>query len=126
MYVYTCVRPTLRRRSVHMLEYTSSRTMNALSLIQVILLGANDAKFVYPWSSSEFTADYLDLIQSFRALESNPKIFICTPTVLLPWYASTKVNSTLVNVVYPQLIPEIAKLANATVIDLFAALGGTG
>ena len=122
VFVYICI------YTIYLFEYFVANVVfsDTLSLLQVILLGANDAKFVYPWSSSEFTADYLDLIQSFRALESNPKIFICTPTVLLPWYASTKVNSTLVNVVYPELIPEIAKLGNATVIDLFAALGGTG
>ena len=108
-------------------EYKSALSLHRTTAsIVIILLGANDAKYAYSWNETEFIVDYLDLIHSFRALESKPKIYLCIPTVILPWYASTKVNSTLINVVYPQLIPEIARISNSSYIDLFSALGGNG
>ena len=47
--------------------------------VVVIMLGANDANPVNWPKSGEFKEDYRWLIQQFRALPSNPRVFICRP-----------------------------------------------
>ena len=94
--------------------------------ITIIMLGANDAKFMYGFNEAEFVSDYVSLVDSFRSLNPHIRVYICIPTVILPRYASIKVNSTIINGIYPSLLPIIAKRTNTILIDTFAALGGTG
>ena len=47
--------------------------------IVILQIGSNDSK-PYNWKDSEtFKADYQTLLDSYKNLSSNPKIFICTP-----------------------------------------------
>lgn len=94
--------------------------------IIIILFGANDAKYAFNWNEQEFTADYIALVDIFKSLPSHPVIYLGIPTVLLPWYASTKVNSTIINGEYPIIIPRMAKLLNVHIIDFYSSVGGTG
>jgi lysophospholipase L1-like esterase len=45
----------------------------------VIMLGTNDTKPQNWKHEAEFVADYTELVKSFQALESKPKVFICHP-----------------------------------------------
>ena len=47
--------------------------------IVIIKLGTNDTKAINWQYKNEFIPDYLSLINSFRKLKSQPKIFICKP-----------------------------------------------
>ena len=88
--------------------------------IVVILLGSNDSK-PYNWQYKDnFVADYTALITSYRALESNPQIWIAYPPPAFPGFAGIS-NS----VIRDEMIPLIASVAQATgvgVIDLYSVL----
>ena len=47
--------------------------------VVVILLGANDSK-ENNWNKSAFIADYSEIIQSYLALDSSPKVYAIVPT----------------------------------------------
>lgn len=87
--------------------------------IVVIMLGTNDSK-PQNWGPEEkqlYKKDYLEMIKMFKALKSNPKIFICDP----PPAFSTRwgINDTIItNEVIP-VIDTIAKQEDLTVIDLY-------
>ena len=106
-------------------EYESALQLSHPDII-IILFGANDAKYAFHWNEKEFTTDYIALVETFNSLSSKPIIYLGIPTVLLPWYASTKVNATVINGEYPVLIPHIAQQLGLQVIDFFASVGGTG
>ena len=106
-------------------EYRQSLTQINASIV-IILLGSNDARYSSNWIENSFVNDYIELINTYKVLPNKPKIYLCVPPPLLPWYASTKVNSTIINIVYPQLIPQIAVKVNAEIIDVYRTLGGNG
>jgi len=88
--------------------------------VVIIKLGTNDSKpqnWVY---KDEFISDYLDLIDSFAGLPSNPEIWICKP---VPVYAELAgiTNPIVQNEIIP-LIDEIAQQRDVQVIDLYTAL----
>ncbi len=47
--------------------------------IVVIMLGTNDTKPQNWKFEAEFDADYRELVKSFQALKSKPKVFVCRP-----------------------------------------------
>jgi lysophospholipase L1-like esterase len=47
--------------------------------VVIIMLGTNDTKPQNWKHEAEFVADYSELVKSFQALESKPKVFICRP-----------------------------------------------
>ncbi len=104
-------------------QYSTALTSSDVAAV-VLQLGSNDALYFQHWEEGRFTADYLDLIHSLQGVDGHPKVFICIPTPLLPRFASTKVNSTVINFIYPQLLPAIATQAQVEVIDLFRPFGG--
>jgi sialate O-acetylesterase len=56
--------------------------------IVIIDLGINDTGLkVWPFFKDDFTSDYIDLIDRFRALDSKPEIWICTMT---PYFNQSK------------------------------------
>lgn len=105
-------------------EYTSLATFKDVSVV-VLLLGANDALYHNKFNEDTFTRDYLELIDYLHNLDGQPVVFICIPTVLLPRYSSTKVNSTVTNWIYPHLFPKLAERSkHAKLINLYTAVGG--
>jgi sialate O-acetylesterase len=105
-------------------EYASLATFKDVSVV-VLLLGANDALYHNKFNEDTFTRDYLELIDYLHILDGHPVIFICIPTVLLPRYSSTKVNSTVTNWIYPHLFPKLAERSkHAKLINLYTAVGG--
>jgi lysophospholipase L1-like esterase len=90
--------------------------------IVIIMLGTNDTKKQNWVHIDEFTADYKDLIETFKKLPSAPKIYICRPN---PVYGAGNYGITEANL--EQEIPLIDKIAadeGVGLIDMHAALAG--
>ena len=47
--------------------------------VVIIMLGTNDTKPQNWKHEAEFVADYTELVKSFQALESKPKVYVCKP-----------------------------------------------
>jgi len=47
--------------------------------VVIIMLGTNDTKPQNWKHEAEFTSDYTDLVKSFQALPSKPRIYVCRP-----------------------------------------------
>jgi len=81
--------------------------------IVVIKLGTNDSKG-YVWKfKDDFQKDYKQMIDSLKALPSNPKIYICTPITGQneKWGITDKV-------ITEEVIPEIQKVAKKNKVEL--------
>jgi len=107
---------------------TYTAAMASEPAIVTIMLGTNDAKnfnwFGVQQQGDSYVADFLDMIGKFQALPTKPQVYIMTPPPLYP-PDPYDMNQTVINVLFPVLIPSIAKSAgNVSVIDVFDALGG--
>jgi len=90
--------------------------------IVVIKLGTNDSKPQNWKYKGDFIDEYLEFIQSFSSLPSQPKIYICLP---VPVYKDA--FSITEGVVKGGVIPRVeqtAKEAKLKTIDLYKALSG--
>ena len=90
--------------------------------VVVIMLGTNDTKPQNWKFKDEFVGDYKALVQSFQALPSKPKVFICRP-VPVPEPGNYGINEKGVQEEIPML-DGLAKELNTGVIDMHAALEG--
>ena len=76
-----------------------------------------------------FAQDYLSMINLVRTLGTTPgvppTIYVAAPPPLMQ-HGSIGANQTVINSVYPALVPMIAAAANVSTvpISIFAALGG--
>lgn len=71
-----------------------------------------------------YTVDYLNMIATFQALPSKPKIYVALPPPLFSPYPY-QMNSTVINVTFPVLLPAIASAGGAAgVIDVYTAMKG--
>lgn len=72
-----------------------------------MFIGTNDCKAVN-WNLENFKRDYVELCKSFRDMPSKPDVFVVRPP---PVYKDGfgAVNTTLTNVVMPNLIRPLAK-----------------
>jgi len=115
--------------------------------IIVIMLGTNDAKDPGDggpnnWhdncgpslsnislANCTFAQDYLSMIELVRTLgpdaNTPPIIYVAAPPPLMQ-HGSIGANQTVINSVYPDLVPIIAQTANLTTvpISIYSALGG--
>jgi len=81
-------------------------------------------------ANCSFAQDYLAMIEVIRTLGTNgpsspPAIFVAIPAPLMQ-HGSIGANQTVINSVYPALVPLIAQAANVTTvpISIYAGLGG--
>ncbi len=100
----------------------------------VINLGANDskhpndgsigdAKAVNNWQySSNYVADYEELIAAFRKASPAVKVYVCLPTPDYP--GRWGINDKTIRLEMIPMIRQIAKDSNASIIDLYTALSG--
>ncbi|MBN1515671.1 hypothetical protein JXA32_03780 [Candidatus Sumerlaeota bacterium] len=88
----------------------------------IIMLGTNDSKPENWKNKDKFVPNYIELIDSFQQLESQPTVWICYPVPAYPgrWGITDKV---IKEEVMP-LIDEAAVKTNVKVIDLHEALSG--
>jgi acyl-CoA thioesterase I len=91
--------------------------------IIIIKLGTNDTK-PQNWNSENYKNDYQALIDTFKTISTNPKIYLCYPVPVFKtkWGIN---DSTVVHGVIP-VIAEIAKKNNLPVIDLYHSMGNQG
>jgi hypothetical protein len=111
----------------------------------VIILGTNDAKDAVDggppnWvcgddlsnitvQSCRFSQDYLSFIDLVRTLgpdaNTPPKIYVAAPPPLMA-HGSIGANQTVINTVYPTLVPLIAQAANVSTVPIsaYAGMGG--
>ena len=88
--------------------------------VVLIKLGTNDSKPQNWKHKKDYVSDYVELIESFRKLESKPEVFICYPVPAYPgrWGITDKVMKEEVM----PLIDKVADQAGVRIIDLYAAL----
>lgn len=96
---------------------------NALKMepdVVVIMLGTNDTKPQNWKFESEFSDDYKELVKSFQALSSKPKVWVCLP-VPVPGKGNYGINEENVQKEIPR-IEALAKELGCGIIDMHAAL----
>ena len=111
--------------------------MSSLPHIVIVQFGTNDVSSPC-WDEKVFIEDYCELISKFKALPSQPTVYINIPTAVYfsqadtvqgdeaEQQSSTRSDNIIsrVNVLLPTIVRKVAALTNSTVIDLFTAMGG--
>jgi sialate O-acetylesterase len=93
--------------------------------IVIIHLGWNDTKIRNWWKyGDEFITDYGEMIDTFVALKSKPKVMLCRPTRIFD-IIDTMNDSTLIVGVLPN-IDSLGVRKNLETIDLYQILGQRG
>lgn len=98
---------------------------NALSFkpdVVIIMLGTNDTKPQNWKFEDEFVPDYTELVKSFLALESKPRVYVCRPCPV-PGAGNYGINEAGVQQQIPR-VDALAKELKLGVIDMHAALDG--
>lgn len=91
--------------------------------VVIIKLGTNDTNQKdWPSHKKEFLSDYLELIRTFRELETRPRIYLCLP---VPLFRDRGKNYDTDKILTEEVIPKIRAVARKThvpVIDLYTEL----
>jgi acyl-CoA thioesterase I len=88
--------------------------------VVIIMLGTNDTKPQNWQFKREFFRDYTELVKSFQALESKPRIYVCRPCpVPEPGNFGINEKNTVEAI---KIIDRLAKAMNLGVIDMHQAL----
>lgn len=88
--------------------------------VVVIMLGTNDSKPQNWKFEAEFIPDYKELVKSFQALESKPRVYVCRPCPV-PEPGNFGINETAVKEEIKRLDAMAAEM-KLGVIDMHAAL----
>ena len=88
--------------------------------VVIIMLGTNDTKPQNWKHEAEFVADYTELVKSFLALESKPRVYVCRPCPV-PEPGNFGINETNVAEEIKR-IDALAAEMKLGVIDMHAAL----
>jgi len=101
-------------------EAKYQQALEMLPQVVVIMLGTNDSK-PHNWThEADFVGDYRELVKSFQALSSKPKVFVCRPCPV-PGAGNFGINEENVQKIIARLDP-LAKELQCEVIDMHAAL----
>ncbi len=90
--------------------------------VVIIKLGTNDSKEQNWKYKADYTKDLQSMIDTFKSLPSNPKIYLCYPSKA--YMAGNSIND---NIISKEIIPMIAKVAKKNklpIIDLHSAMDG--
>lgn len=88
--------------------------------VVIIMLGTNDTKPQNWKFEKEFVADYTELVKSFQALSSKPRIYVCRPCPV-PEPGNFGINEKNLKE-WIKRIDKLAKEMDLGVIDMHAAL----
>lgn len=90
--------------------------------IVIIKLGTNDTKASNWKHKADFVPNYVEMVETFQALDGKPTVWICYPVPVFPerWGVNDK---TLKGEVIP-LIGNVAEKTGVHVIDLYQPLSG--
>jgi lysophospholipase L1-like esterase len=87
--------------------------------VVVIKLGTNDCK-PFNWThKQQFKADYCELVDQFRNLDTRPKVWLCFP---VPAYREGEIRRSRIRDEVIPLIAEVSRETGAAIIDLHTAL----
>jgi len=103
--------------------WTETAYQNALASapdVVIIMLGTNDTKPQNWKFESEFVADYTELVKSFRALASKPRVYVCRPCPV-PEPGAYGINEKNLQE-WITRVDKMAKDMNLGVIDMHKAL----
>ena len=90
--------------------------------IVVIKLGTNDSKS-FNWKyKADFTKDLQTMVDAFKALPAQPKIYLCYPSKA--YQTGDNINDDIISKQIIPMIKKVAKKNNLSVIDLHAAMDG--
>ena len=90
--------------------------------IVVIKLGTNDSKS-FNWKHKEdFTKDLQTMVDAFKALPAQPKIYLCYPSK--SYRTGDNINDDIISKEIIPMIKKVAKKNHLPVIDLHAAMDG--
>jgi len=113
---------TLLKKGDH--PYWSEKAyQDALAMVPdvvIIMLGTNDTKPQNWKFESEFVADYTELVKSFQALPSKPRVYVCRPCPV-PEPGNFGINEKNLQE-WIKRIDAMAKDMNLGVIDMHKAL----
>ncbi len=97
----------------------------------IIKLGTNDTKrrrFKDPKDKARFDASYtaasLEMIKTFRGLESKPKVYICYPVPVFKSMGAINEKSIVEDII--PLVTAVSRKTGTPIIDLYKALKGKG
>ena len=88
--------------------------------VVIILLGANDTKPQNWVHVSGFLQDYTDLVKTFQALPSHPKVYVCRPCPV-PEPGNYGINETNIREEI-KMVDQVARNLQLPVIDLHGTL----
>jgi alpha-L-fucosidase 2 len=91
--------------------------------IIIIKLGTNDTK-PQNWHADKYEKDYQALIDTFKTISSNPKIYVCLPVPVFKtkWGIN---DSTVVHGIIP-ILEKLAQKNKLRVIDLYHGMNNQG
>lgn len=90
--------------------------------IVVIKLGTNDSKS-FNWKYKEdFTKDLQTMVDAFKALPAQPKIYLCYPSK--SYRTGDNINDDIISKEIIPMIKKVAKKNHFPIIDLHAAMDG--
>ncbi len=89
--------------------------------IVIIMLGTNDAQPNLEKLNTSFVGDYLNLITSFRALSSHPKIWVALPPPIFSAQSGKLDPEYFKNTIISD-IKQVANLTNLKIIDVYSAV----
>lgn len=90
--------------------------------VVIIKLGTNDSKS-FNWKyKADFMKDTQTMIDAFKAVPSQPKIYLCFPSKV--YQAGEGINDDIITKEIIPMIKKVAKKNNLSVIDLHTAMDG--
>ena len=90
--------------------------------VVVIKLGTNDSKSFNWKHKADFTKDMQTMIDAFKALPAQPKIYLCYPSKA--YQANESINDDIISKEIIPMIKKVAKKNKLDVIDLHTAMDG--
>lgn len=91
--------------------------------IIIIQLGTNDTK-TQNWDAPSFAKDYQALIDTFKTIQSKPKIYVCLPVPV--FHTKWTINDSVMTEGVIPIIKKIAEENNLSIIDLHQKMRGQG
>ncbi len=86
--------------------------------VVIIKLGTNDSK--NHWNPSDFETDYSEMLDTFAALDTKPRIWVCLP---VPAYQDRwQIRDSIITTEVIPIIKKVTEDKGVPVIDLYAPL----
>ena len=89
--------------------------------IVILMMGTNDAQPSLHQFNTTFVSDYMQMVDAFQSLESNPKIWIVLPPPIFGTKGGTISPEYYAQTIIP-LIKEVANQAHLPTVDVYSAL----